>query len=1224
MLRNQGIRTKLLAVLALPIVALIVMAMVVSLQTFGEARKASEVEKLAKGADTLGQLVTAIQSERSISAQLLEKKPVAEQVKKARQTTDQALVRTRGLLAGVDITQLSPQAVAAVGAATAGHEQLGNVRAQVDSGYAQADQVNERYTSMIANDISLSSRIGVGLENRSIGRQLSVFSSAQTLAEVATQERELVLSMIGQGKVNQATATQLAAIEAREQEALAGFRLDATAKQKSDLDAAVYLPVEPRASYSTMKAEVTSLANGDAVKINSSEWRNASNDRLAALQKLLPSIAKNVADEAAAASSSASNTALLVLVGGLLLVALLLGLGLVLARAITRPLRHLTHVAGEVAEELPRMVERMATPGEGPGVTLPEIPFRGEDEVGQLAAAFREVNDTTVRVAEEQAALRASIAEMFVNVARRNHVLLSRQLSFIDQLERTEENPDTLDNLFRLDHLATRMRRNAESLIVLAGIDAGRRLRRPMPLSDVIRTAVSEIERYDRVDLALQADPPMVGHVALTTAHLLAEMLENATQFSNPDTRVIASTAFSARGVRITITDLGLGMTWDEINEANQRIASPPATEVVGSQRLGFYVVGRLARRLDASVELKPGRAQGTVVTIDLPPALFVSGTVVEATPPAEPVAEEAQAPASTESAETPSAADAGDRPSSTASGLPTRGGSGAAAPSVPPASPAPSAPAALDGGLPRRSAGAAATPPPAAPAAAPEAEPVAPRAGMFSSFRSRRAVESEVGSVAPVEPTSLEALANDLPEFVPTLDTSTPALPHRSEVPATPALPPRGDVQASDDEVTTVEVEDDEIAAPALEAFPTPVLEPETVPGLADEPSVGTDVSELPTRRLDPLDAEWQPEAEQVAEVSAVEAATEIPEAHVPADQPLVALLADEPDPVATAVEVEIAAEPEPEPETVTESVPLVSTDPVESGTQARSALSELARGSSQSDDAADPEPLAPQPVPAVPVTPVGAPAMDILPTRSGGRGLRLRRTSRPKVTRPAAVPAPVQRRVVPAAPQPAVPTQPAAPTTTFAPVPAATPSFGAAAPDLGSARPDFGSVPTPDFGSAPAPVPAAVDEVVPAPSSLFAPPPASVEEAPSEPAAPTPAFPAASVPALVAAQSLRERSAMASEALSELSALSTYRPESVTGGSKPASLVRRTPAATPAAQLAQPQEPQGPRRANRNAADVRSMLSGFRAGVERGRTSPGTAPGTAASPYPEGSDET
>jgi signal transduction histidine kinase len=1220
MLRNQGIRTKLLAVLALPIVALIVVATLVSLQTFSQARKASEVEKLAQGADTVGELVSAIQSERSISAQLLEKKPVADQVKKARQNTDQALLKTRSLLASVDIKALSPQAVAAVAVASAGHGQLANVRLQVDSGYAQADRIDERYTSMIANDIALSGRIGIGLEDRSIGRQLSVFSSAQTLSEIATQERELVLSMIGQGKVNQATATSLANLQAQETDAFAAFRLDATAKQKSDMDAAVYLPVQDRAAYSTMKADIISLANGDKVTLNSSDWRNASNSRLAALQKTLPGIAKNVADDAAAASSSASNQALLVLVGGLLLVALLLGLGLVLARAITRPLRHLTRVAGEVAEELPRMVERMATPGDAPNVTLPEIPFRGEDEVGQLAAAFREVNDTTVRVAEEQAALRASIAEMFVNVARRNHVLLSRQLSFIDQLERTEENPDTLDNLFRLDHLATRMRRNAESLIVLAGIDAGRRLRRPMPLSDVIRTAVSEIERYDRVDLALQADPPMVGHVALTTAHLLAELLENATQFSNPDTRVIASTAFSSRGVRITITDLGLGMTWDEINEANQRIASPPATEVVGSQRLGFYVVGRLTRRLDAAVELKPGRAQGTVVTIDLPPALFVSGTVVDTVTPLEPAedvrATESAEPVDAVEEQTEPAADATDsRPSASPSGLPTRGSVAPSAPSLPRQS-TPSSPAEPlgDGGLPRRSGGSAPTPVAPVADAAPVAEvPGGPRSGMFSSFRSRRAVESEVGSVAPVEPTSLEALAQDLPEFVPTLDRSTPALPQRGEVAATPALPQRGGAAPAESEDVVAE------ATPAVDAFPTPVLEDEPAdapaPGLADDyesPLAQAVVeaadqdsvvaaSELPARRSSALDDDWQPEPTYA-------------QSDLPADQPLVALLADEPDPVIESVPEPVAhvepAHVEPalvepalvEPALVeaTHVVDLPTQagasvdagDEVQAGSQARSTLSELAR--EQDVPAPASAPTEPVPTPAVPVTAIGAPAMDILPTRSGGRGLRLRRTSRPKVTRTAEVGRHTQAHL---------------PT----PVRSAPPS----APPAES----YPAVPVP-VPASPAPTAAAAQPPVAAPSSLFAPPPVAADEAPVPAAAPTPAFPAASVPALVAAQSLRERSAMASEALSELSALSTYRPESMTSGAAPASLVRRTPAATPAAQLAQPQEPQGPRRANRNAADVRSMLSGFRAGVERGRTSPG-APGTSARPYPESTDE-
>ena len=241
------------------------------------------------------------------------------------------------------------------------------------------------------------------------------------------------------------------------------------------------------------------------------------------------------------------------------------------------------------------MVERMQTPGEGPGVDVEPIFVESRDEIGRLAAAFNTVNEVTLRVAKEQAALRASIAEMFVNVARRNQVLLGRQLAQLDQMEAREENPDLLQSLFRLDHLATRMRRNAESLLVLAGIDSTRRLRRTLPLSDVIRTAVGEIEDYERIDLSMSEDPQVSGRHALTVAHLLAELLENATVFSNPGTPVVVATAMTGHGVDVTITDYGLGMSDEEIAQANESIAHPPLAEIAVSQRLGLFVVGRIA-----------------------------------------------------------------------------------------------------------------------------------------------------------------------------------------------------------------------------------------------------------------------------------------------------------------------------------------------------------------------------------------------------------------------------------------------------------------------------------------------------------------------------------------------------------------------------------------------------------------------------------------------------
>lgn len=294
-----------------------------------------------------------------------------------------------------------------------------------------------------------------------------------------------------------------------------------------------------------------------------------------------------------------------------------------IARRITGPLRRLTTTATAVRQELPRLVERVAMPGETVDVTEVQIPVESEDEVGRLAEAFNSVNAATLSVAAEQAALRGSISEMFVNVARRDQVLLNRQLASIDEMERTEEDPETLTKLFALDHLATRMRRNSESLLVLAGIDTGRRLRRPMPLSDVIRTASSEIELYERVQLELDADPSMLGHSALTAAHMFAELLENATVFSDPGTPVVVRTMTSDGSFVVTVTDSGIGMNAQEVQEANARVASTAASEILGAQRLGLFVVGRIARRVGARVEISSREGEGTVATVIMPSSLF-------------------------------------------------------------------------------------------------------------------------------------------------------------------------------------------------------------------------------------------------------------------------------------------------------------------------------------------------------------------------------------------------------------------------------------------------------------------------------------------------------------------------------------------------------------------------------------------------------------------------
>jgi hypothetical protein len=261
------------------------------------------------------------------------------------------------------------------------------------------------------------------------------------------------------------------------------------------------------------------------------------------------------------------------------------------------------------------------------------VPVGTREEIGQVARAFDEVHSQAVRLASEQAQLRANVNDIFVNLSRRTQGLVERQLKLIDRLESGEQDPQQLDNLFQLDHLATRMRRNSENLLVLAGTDAANRSGRPVRLVDVLRAAVSEVERYQR--LVLQQPPAVLvlGRSASDLVHLLAELLDNATQFSPPDSQVMVSSDFAADGsVVIEVADRGVGMTETELAEVNQRLADPPLVDASVSRRMGLFVVGRLAGRHGIAVQLRRGEGGvGVSASVIMPSGLVrVASEAVE------------------------------------------------------------------------------------------------------------------------------------------------------------------------------------------------------------------------------------------------------------------------------------------------------------------------------------------------------------------------------------------------------------------------------------------------------------------------------------------------------------------------------------------------------------------------------------------------------------------
>jgi PAS domain S-box-containing protein len=230
-----------------------------------------------------------------------------------------------------------------------------------------------------------------------------------------------------------------------------------------------------------------------------------------------------------------------------------------------------------------------------------------------------------IRDVTEQAALRKSIGDLLHNLARRSQGLVDRQLELIDELERGEVDPDRLDELFRMDHLATRMRRNVENLIVLSGVEQRRRWSESVPLRDVVEAAVAEVEDYSRVQVAGIHDLTLSGQVASDVAHLLAELVENATSFSSPATRVDVSGGPAGNGYVLEIEDHGIGMSDAELVKANRRLAAPLAADVAVSRMMGFHVVGRLAARHGIRVQLRHSWFGGVAALVLLPAALLGS-----------------------------------------------------------------------------------------------------------------------------------------------------------------------------------------------------------------------------------------------------------------------------------------------------------------------------------------------------------------------------------------------------------------------------------------------------------------------------------------------------------------------------------------------------------------------------------------------------------------------
>ena len=630
MLRRLDVRTRLVAVIAVPLVLLLLVAVPEVLERRERAADAGQAASVTADVDAVASATDAIQRERTLSAALRSGSgsEVVRALGDQRRTTDPAVDRADEALArlGSRHAQLAEPAEAAQTAL----ERLEQVRAETD--IADSDVPwNDPFAAILEPLLVVQEAAAAVTAELGVGEDLSsVALVARTKEATAAQASQM------------AAATTWGELRGDQGRILTDLRADEAAYRTA------YLTTSPADQQDARRDEMLSPAVTSAGRtvdgvIGGDEpgeldtWLDASDARQESLRDVeaqRATDARLVAEDVEAVSTRASQGYLL-LAGGALLLAL--GLALAAARSITRPLRELTDAADHLAEDrLPKLVDALRNPVDDDEhyltAAMEPIEVRSDDELGHLARAFNAVQTVAVDVAAEQASLlKKGISDLYVNLARRNQALIDRQIQHLDELEREEQDAEVLEHLYLLDHLATRMRRNAESLLVLAGAESGPRRSKPVEVVDVVRAAVSEVEEYERVELGSLAGATLHGPAVSDVAHLIAELLENATQFSPPETTVRVDGTRTGGSYQIVISDRGVGMRIEQLEELNQILRDPPVTGLALGRSLGCLVTARLAARHGITVRLRTGDGEGVAAYVIVPRHLLVDA-------PAEPL----------------------------------------------------------------------------------------------------------------------------------------------------------------------------------------------------------------------------------------------------------------------------------------------------------------------------------------------------------------------------------------------------------------------------------------------------------------------------------------------------------------------------------------------------------------------------------------------------------
>jgi methyl-accepting chemotaxis protein len=623
MLGNLSLRPKIALILLLPVAALLLLAGLRIGSSVSTSRQAAQVRDLTEFALRGTALAHELQRERGLTLGGLLAEQPSPGLREQRAATNRALAGYRDSAADLDTDALPQAARDELAAAGNRLQGLSGLRRDVDRGSVSPGAALGFYNAAIANLLNTNRGLTSGIADPQLAQRVGAFVAVSRIKELAALERELVSEVLDRGRFAPGLFRRFTSTLSTRAVLLSEFRAAADDAQRAVFVDTLVGPEVQRAR--ELQAEAIASETTPELAIDPAEWWTVNSTEINLLRRVEERLGAAAVDASRADESAARIRAAIDAAAVLLVLALAIGLSLVVVRSLLRPLGLLRSSAEEVAHsQLPGVVERLqrAEPVDLNAETRP-IGIRDRDEIGQVARAFDAVHSTAVRVAAEQAALRRSVADMFLSLGRRLQNLVHRQLELLDELERTEADPQQLRSLFRLDHLATRMRRNAENLLVLSGAEPVRRWSDPVPLARVIRAASAEIEDYNRVGAMPMADVRVVGHAVSDVVHLLAELIENAAAFSPPGTRVQVAGEPAAHGYLLEIEDQGIGMSDEELAEANEQLAKPATIDLASAQRLGFYVVGRLAARHGIKVRLRRSWFGGVAALVLLPTSLL-------------------------------------------------------------------------------------------------------------------------------------------------------------------------------------------------------------------------------------------------------------------------------------------------------------------------------------------------------------------------------------------------------------------------------------------------------------------------------------------------------------------------------------------------------------------------------------------------------------------------